>query len=311
MENKSHAFVAGLFTIVLSLAIVATLLWFRRDTTVRVPYDVVTSGSVTGLATGAAVRYRGLPVGRVERIGFDPQRAGDIVIRIRVNQSTPITHATEGSLGLQGVTGMAFLQLDEHGTDSRPLPSSEEHVAVIAMRAGLLEQLQTRGEALMGRIEALTASLQRFTDDDTRKQFLATAASIQHAADGINTLTRQAGPAVEQLPRTMNQLDATLASTNRLVDTLNRPDGPLIANLNRIGAAADSANATLAQISAKVAYDTLPRIDSLADDVRTAAQSVTRAADTVSDHPRSFLFGAAPMQPGPGEAGFSWPEVSR
>ncbi|MCY0389084.1 MlaD family protein [Robbsia sp. Bb-Pol-6] len=314
MENKSHAFAAGLFTIVLSLVIVATIFWFRRDTTVRVPYDVVTTGAVTGLAANAAVRYRGMPVGRVQRIAFDPARPGDIVIRILVDQATPITHATEASLGLQGVTGMAFLQLDERGgharpgdDDRRPLATSARQVAVIPMHAGVFEQLQHRGEALLGQMEALTASLGKLTDADARRQYLATAASIQHAADGIGQLARRAGPAVDRLPRTLAQLDQTLASTNRLVANLNRPDGPLIGNLNRIGRVAEHASATLDDMSARVAYETLPRVDALADDVRTASRSIARVADTVGDHPRSLLFGAPAAAPGPGEPGFAWP----
>jgi phospholipid/cholesterol/gamma-HCH transport system substrate-binding protein len=307
MENKSHAFAAGLFAIVLTLAIVATVMWFRRDTTVRVPYDVVTHGSVTGLGVNAPVRYRGLPVGRVSTLGFDPAKPEDIVVRILVNETTPITRSTEASMGLQGVTGTAFLQLDEHGNDRTRLVTSDDHVARIPMRAGMLEQLQHRGDALIGQIESLTASLQRFTDDDSRKQFLATANSIQRAADGVNALTARAGPAVDQLPHTLQELDRTLASTNQLVSNLNRPDGPFIGTLNRIGSVADRASATLDDVATRVSYDTLPRVNALSDDVRTATRSVTRAADTISQHPRSLLFGAPSAPPGPGEPGFSWP----
>lgn len=307
MENKSHAFATGLFTIILGLVIVAALLWFRRDNTVRVPYDVVTTGAVTGLAPNAAVRYRGLSVGRVSTIGFDDKHAGDIVIRILVNQNAPITHSTEASLGLQGVTGMAFLQLDEHGTDERPLTTSADHVARIIMRPGLLETLQHRGEALLARLDTLTESLNRFADDDSRKQFLATANSIQHAADSISQLAAHATPVVDGLPQTMHQLNSTLATTQQLVSNLNRPDGPLLGNLNRIGAAADRTSATLAEISGRVNYDTLPRVDALADDVRAATRSITRAANVVGQHPRSLLFGAPASAPGPGEPGFVWP----
>lgn len=319
MENKSHAFAAGLFTIVLSLVIVATIFWFRRDTTVRVPYDVVTTGAVTGLAANAAVRYRGMPVGRVQRIAFDPARPDDIVIRILVDQATPVTHATEASLGLQGVTGMAFLQLDDRGgparagdggandEDRRPLVTSMQQVAVIPMHAGMFEELQHRGEALLGQMEVLTASLGKLTDADARRQYLATAASIQHAADGIGQLAQRAAPAVDRLPQTLAQLDRTLASTNRLVTDLNRPDGPLLGNLNRIGRVAEHAGTTLDEMSARVGYETLPRVDALADDVRTASRSIARVADTVGDHPRSLLFGAPAAAPGPGEPGFAWP----
>ena len=93
-----------------------------------------------------------------------------------------------------------------------------------------------------------------------------------------------------------------------------RPDGPFEANLNKVGTAAQQAgdaltamNASVQELSARVGYDTLPRVNSLADDVRSAVRSVDRAADTFSTSPRSVLFGAPPVAPGPGEAGFTWP----
>lgn len=41
MENKSHAFWTGLFTIVLVLAIAFAVFFFNVDRTVRVPYDLI------------------------------------------------------------------------------------------------------------------------------------------------------------------------------------------------------------------------------------------------------------------------------
>jgi phospholipid/cholesterol/gamma-HCH transport system substrate-binding protein len=333
MENKSHAFATGLFTILLGVAIIATLLWLRRDTTERVPYDVVTRGAVTGLAPNAPVRYRGLLVGRVQRIGFDPSGNGDIDIRIVVDAKTPITHATEASLGLQGVTGLAFVQLGERSVDDvsatgasgndgaalpttaafdrSPLPTSTDHVARIPMRAGLIEQLEHRGQALLTQMTRIGDNLGRWTNDGTRAQFMETLTSIRHAANHVDALALHADPVVQKLPQTMAHLDETVQSANRLMTTLNRPDGPLIGNLNRIGTAAQRTGDALADISAKVRYDTLPRLDALSDNVRVASRSVGRAADLIADHPRSLLFGTAPPPPGPGEVGFGWPAAAR
>jgi phospholipid/cholesterol/gamma-HCH transport system substrate-binding protein len=65
-------------------------------------------------------------------------------------------------------------------------------------------------------------------------------------------------------------------------------------------------NGTMAAMSARLAYDTLPRVDAMSDDARSAARAFDRAADTISGNPRSLLFGAPPPAPGPGEAGFAW-----
>ncbi|MDB5760764.1 MAG: putative ABC-type transporter, partial [Burkholderia sp.] len=94
MENKAHAIIAGLFTIAMLVAAILAAIWFNRDREVRVPYQIATRLSVPGLNPQAAVRYRGLDVGRVDRIGFDPQVVGQILVDISVKPDTPITRAT-------------------------------------------------------------------------------------------------------------------------------------------------------------------------------------------------------------------------
>jgi phospholipid/cholesterol/gamma-HCH transport system substrate-binding protein len=314
MENKSHAFWAGLFTVALLVAIAAAAFLFNVDRSVRVPYDLIARTNVTGLYTDAAVRYRGLDVGKVQSIKFDRAHPGQILIRIMVDTHAPITHSTFGSLGFQGVTGIAFIQLDDSGRDTTPLASSEKKVAQLPMRPGLLDQLQQRGDVLIRKLERIADDVNDVLSPEMRDQLLNTTASLQQAANGVTELTKQMAPAAGKLPQTIDQLGRTLASTNQLITGLNRPDGPFEANLNKVGTAAQQAgdaltamNASVQELSARVGYDTLPRVNSLADDVRSAVRSVDRAADTFSTSPRSVLFGAPPVAPGPGEAGFTWP----
>lgn len=317
MENKSHAFAAGLFTLVLLGFILAAVLWFQRDRTVRLPYDLVTSGSVSGLSQSASVRYRGLPVGRVARIGFDPDGSGRIVIRMMIDEKTPITTTTTATLGIQGVTGMAFIQLDDKpaGQIGAPLATSEDHVARLPLHEGLFQELQKRGDALITQLEAIARSTQALLSDDNRRQLIATAASVQHAADNIAGLTTRLGPTMDRMPATLEHVDQALTSASALMDNLNRGDGPLVTNLNRIGAAAARADTTLTdlqrtvdELSQRVSNDTLPRFNGLSDDLRVTARSVRSAADTFSSNPRGLLFGMPTAAPGPGEPGFQWPQ---
>ncbi|MCS0463953.1 MlaD family protein, partial [Burkholderia mallei] len=179
MENKSHAFWAGLFTIALLGAIVGAVYWFNVDRTVRVPYDLVSRSNVTGLFPDAAVRYRGLDVGKVQSINFDRGHPGQIVIRILVDTNAPITRSTFGSLGFQGVTGIAFVQLDDTGADLAPLPTSAKAVAQIPMRPSLFDQLQQRGDVLLKQMEIAAKSVNEMLSPEMRDQLKATAASMQ------------------------------------------------------------------------------------------------------------------------------------
>ena len=225
-----------------------------------------------------------------------------------------MTHSTYATLGFQGVTGIAFVQLDDTGRDTRELPSSAKDVAEVPMRPGIFDQLQQRGDVILRKLERLADDADKFLSDDVHDQLMQTTKSLQGAADGIATLASQVGPGDGRLPATLNQLDKALASTNVLIQSLNRPDGPFVSNLNKAGTAAEQAGVALvghervaARVSARVGYETLPHVNSFADDVSSAARSIDRAADTFSTNPRSVLFGAPVQAPGPGEPGFSWP----
>jgi len=289
--------------------------FFSFDRTVRVPYDLISHSNVTGLSPDAAVRYRGLDVGSVQSIKFDPKRPGQIVIRILVDQKAPMTHSTFGTLALQGVTGIAFVQLDDSGRDPAPLHSSAQNVAQLPLHPSLLDQLQRRGDALLRKLDNIADDVDALLSDKNRQQMMAAVTSLQQAADSANTLARQLQPTTSRLPGAVSELQRTLNSTNQLIQNVNRPDGPFQTNLNKAGTAAAQAGAALQSmdesiqdLSARLGYDTLPRVNSLTDDVRSAMRSVDRAAGTFSTSPRSVLFGGAPQPaPGPGEAGFAWP----
>ena len=73
MENKSHAFIAGLFTVCLVAAALLIVWFLNMDRTVKQPYMIATNLSIPGLNPQATVRFRGLDVGKVTNIGFNSQ----------------------------------------------------------------------------------------------------------------------------------------------------------------------------------------------------------------------------------------------
>ncbi len=287
MENNAHAFWAGLFTIVLLCVGAAAVIWFNVDPTVRVPYELVTRHHVTGLSPDAAVRYRGLDIGKVQTIRFDPARPGVIVIRILVTAEAPVTRSTYGSLSFQGVTGLAFIQLDDTGRDPSRLPSSVLAVAQLPLHPSMLEQFQQRGDALLAQMEAVVTNVNALLSGDMREQMVATAGSVRQAAGSIEILSKQLGPATVQLPQTMRRLDHVLLSMDALSQTFN-------------------------DLGERVRDDTLPGVDRLGARVGDTSRTLQSVATDLGRDPRRILFGSPGLPPGPGEPGFVWPHaVSR
>ena len=83
-------------------------------------YIIYEDISVTGLEPGAAVKFRGVQVGRVS--GLAVQDAASVRIEIEVERDTPIKKDTVAILTLVGITGLKFIELTGGSVGSEPLP---------------------------------------------------------------------------------------------------------------------------------------------------------------------------------------------
>lgn len=309
MENKSHALLAGLFTILLLAATISIGMWLYRDQVNWVPYEIATKQSIFGLNPQASVRYRGLEVGRVEEIGFDPNEIGRILVRIQVRPETPVTHSTFATLGYQGVTGIAYVQLDDDGSKPVTLPSDAQQTARIEMRPNLFDQLQNRGLAIMEQTEEVTRRINTLLADENQQAVLDSFASLQRAAGAIEAIPRQLQPTLDQLPAMAGQAQQTLSALQGLADDATKLTG----SLNTVVEGLDSPNGVLTKIgdsaeqvgsvASRIEQETLP----LANDVRSSVRALNRTLNRLSERPQSVLFGGTTPQPGPGEPGFVAP----
>jgi len=278
MENRAHALLAGLFTLALLVTAVLMGVWLNRDRIERVPYEIATKLPIPGLNPQAAVRYRGLDVGKVEKITFDPDEPGQILIHISVSKETPVMQSTYAFLGYQGVTGIAYVQMDDDGSKPEKLSSSKKQITRIEMRPGLLDKIQTRGLAILEETELLAKRFNAMFDAPNQKKMLDAFEDVSQAAKKVGTIP--------------TQLEPTIAK-------LNASNGPL----EKIAAAAERLDTTVGNVE----QETLPRVNSLANDARTTLRSLDRTVEQLSQHPQSILFGPPPVQPGPGEPGFVAP----
>jgi len=302
MENKAHAIIAGIFTIAMVAAAVVVAVWFNRDTETRVPYQLATTLSVTGLYPQATVRYRGLDVGRVDDITFDPQKPGQILVHIGVRPDTPITRSTFGTLGYQGVTGLAYVELDDDGSNPAPLPSGKERVARIELRPGLLQKLQTEGLAIMMQTEELTRRFNALLAPANQQAILSMLDNINRAAAAFQPLPGQLESTLARMPAVVSEAQRSLAALNRLARNadalaadLRAPDSAIA----RLGVAADRVD-TLAD---RFAREVLP----LTSDVRSSLRVLNRTLSDLNERPQSILFGGPGIPPGPGEPGYAAP----
>jgi phospholipid/cholesterol/gamma-HCH transport system substrate-binding protein len=117
METDKHYFFEGLFIIVFSVVAAIVAVWLgsagRHDDLV---YRIHFNDSVSGLAVGDPVKFRGIDVGTVKSMRIDPDNSRLVLVDVRLRKETPVKTDTRASLALKGITGVVFIELN--GGDS-------------------------------------------------------------------------------------------------------------------------------------------------------------------------------------------------
>ncbi|HEY2254689.1 MAG TPA: MlaD family protein [Variovorax sp.] len=323
MENKSHALAAGVFVLGLIAVLVALVVWLTRDDTVRNIYELSTHEAVSGLQPQAMVRYRGIAVGKVVSIDFDPKVKGNVRVRISVDERVPLTTSTFATLSYQGVTGLAFIALDDKGESTVALKPNNDDPPRIPLKPSLLSELQDRGEVILGRVEEATRRVNAVLSEANQKRIADALESISLAAASANQLTRSLDntvktgldpalkalpPLVERTKDTMGNVKTAAGDVSRVARNLNATvirfnaaDGPmdrLSDGTRSLSAALDNFNNT-----------TVPRLNRMADDTSLTVRRVGVAADGITNNPQALLFGNGGSAAGPGEPGFSAPAM--
>jgi len=304
MDNRAYAFAAGLFVILLTAATIGGALWLRRDRhDYSVQYELVTKHSVTGLSAGAPVRFRGVDIGRVQTIKFDHEVPGQIRVRIAVDPDAPVTRGAFGRLSSQGLSGIAFVQLDDDGKDQRPMSTSPGAIAQMELQPSFFETAGDSAERLLARMDRVAGRLEVFLSDDNQRLFMSTIASIEKTSDQYRVLAQELQPSAKALP----QLVASATRTVQQGENTLRALETVSANVNGRLDALDNVSNAARQLE-RAAHDfsgqTLPRLNAFIDEATVDARELRQTLAQIHERPQSLLFGPATPPPGPGEAGF-------
>ncbi|MCE1191805.1 MAG: MlaD family protein [Acidovorax sp.] len=319
MENKSHALAAGIFVLVVAAMLAGLAIWLTRDDANYELYELSTKDGVGGLQPQAAVRYKGVAVGKVTRIGFDPQVNGNVLIRIAVNEQAPISATTFAVLGYQGVTGLAHILLDDAEKPYPELPPGPSGLPRLPLKPSPFGKLAEQAPAILTQVEEATRRINQVLGDGNQQKLSEALGNIAQAAGSVNALTQRLDatvaqrldPALAALPPLAGDARKTLqtlqqAGTN--VSTLAADLGKTTQRLNAEGGAIDQitlGTQSLARAADQFSTTTLPRMNRAADDTSRAARQLSRTAGGVSDNPQLFIYGSGRIPPGPGEPGFA------
>lgn len=309
MENRAHAIATGLFAILLSAAVVLALWWFSDRREVTRELVLVTSGSVNGLNPQATVRYRGIVAGRVARIDLDPDDHRKVLVVVRIRTDLPITRFTRARLATQGVTGLAFIALDDPGDGAEPIIGETPR---IPLAPSVIDELTSSVLQTLRQLREMSGRLASLTRPENLARIENTLARLESSSQGLDRTLQEA-------PRLLADVRSFLGKDNlaRIGQTLNNLErasaeaAPLAVEGRRLLVRLESAGERLEALTSSVGEglsgSTLPRINGLVQELTTTSRQLSGLLDEVERSPQMLILGRETPQPGPGEAGFQPP----
>jgi phospholipid/cholesterol/gamma-HCH transport system substrate-binding protein len=308
MENRAHALAAGLFTLLLATAAAVAIWWLgqtKQDTSV---FLLETRRNVTGLNVEAQVRFRGIRAGKVEDISVDEKDPRVILIRVSVDNRFHLTRGTTAQLGYQGITGLAYVQLEDDGRSPEPLVAGDGGPPRLALKPTALDALSDRAEDMIAQTAKVTENLARLLDEKNIANISRTLENAATASEGLKELPQVMASLRQALsPANMERLSALLAHLEKTAGEA----APLTAEVRDMVKTMTALAARLDRLAAdaggELTANTLPRSSAMLQEVTANARQLSRLLDMLEQNPQALVFGRGEVRPGPGEVGFAAP----
>jgi phospholipid/cholesterol/gamma-HCH transport system substrate-binding protein len=300
MERDAHYVAVGAFILLVIAMGVGFVLWYTdaNDGREYERYEIYFTGSVSGLDRGSPVRFLGVDVGRVRRLAIDSTNATRVIVVVEVDKTAPISAATRASLGLQGVTGLLYVNLKEASDVDRsaPLQKGANYPVIQAVESDFdaflasLPELMGRANTLLERFtrvvseENLTGIAQTIKDvrdtmatmPQTSKdvqllvtELRGTVAEIHTAAESLNGMTNEARPEVKQALARMNDVANSLADASQRIDRFTQKSEVQLGSFTEQG---------------------LFELERLMRETRSAAREFRDLSRSLQDNPSQILY---------------------
>ena len=308
METKVNYTVIGGFVLVLGAGLIIGILWLAAGGGFQKKYDLylaLVNESVAGLNFNAPVKYRGVDVGKVRDIRLNPSNPQQVRLIFAIERGTPIKEDTEAVLKTQGLTGIAYVELDGGSVASPPLHATQgEEYPVIRTKPSLSARLENILTTVLAKLDSTSDSVNKIFSDQNLaavKSTLADLAVVAHTLaarkDTIDAGIANAARTFDNSARLTQQLGPVIERVGQSADSVRKMGDETARASASAGKTIDSVGADVKRFTA----DTAPDLQRMVGEVSILSVSLRRLIEETERNPRSFLFGRKPVPDGPGE----------
>lgn len=214
----------------------------RRDS-----YTVHFTESVSGLEASAQVKYRGLRVGRVDKMRIAPGTADAVEVTLALERGTPLYDGVEAVLDSSGLTGLKTVNLIGGDVKGRLLPPGSQ----IPAGQSFMSRVTGQAEEIAVKLEVVVNALAQWTRGENRERF-------EHLVDSMDKLAGESALFLETTRQPFAEALNGVGQASRVVAGLTGEVESTLATLRReTGATLQEVRRPLQQIDPKDVAETV------------------------------------------------------
>jgi phospholipid/cholesterol/gamma-HCH transport system substrate-binding protein len=292
-------FTVGLFVSIAIAAFVLFVIWLtgRTGADAMTRYTLLFDRDVSGLAIGGPVKFMGMNIGSVIDMDLDTSQGVRVQVDIEILESTPVDTGTYASLALQGITGVAVVNLASVPGTHAPLPEPPrgEYPRIPVREVGFAALLSSAPE-IMNKLDIVLTRAGAILNDDHRD-------SLGKALDNVEALTATLAGSGDELAALPGEVSATLADIRATIGDLRtmfegmRPDlDQAVANVSRSSENLNRLTARLDELLQQHTDDVdhfleagLGEVPALLGETRQALRDLERLLAELQDDPSRLI----------------------
>ena len=299
----------GLFVLILGAVLIAGVLWLAAGGAFKQKYDLylaVSDESVAGLNLNAPVKYSGVDIGMVRDIRLDPANQTRVNLLFAIDKGTPIKEDTVAVLKIQGLTGIAYVELSGGARDSPPLRTIPgNRYPLIPTKPSLSARLENILTSVLAKLDSTSSSINAVLSDENKAAFKSALADIAAVTHTIAARKETLDAGIASAARTFDNGARATAQLGPVIDRIGRSADAVEKMGNEAALASTSAGKTVDAVGADVkrfTAETLPELERLLGEMNALSASLRRLSEKIEGGPGGLLLGRSPVQAGPGEA---------
>lgn len=299
----------GAFVLVLGAGLMGVVLWLASGGALQKRYDLylaIETEPVAGLNLNAPVKYNGVDVGKVRTIQLDPANPEHVRLVFAIERGTPINQDTLAVLKTQGLTGIAYVELEGGGRESAPLRASAPgQYPEIRTKPSLSARLENVLTSVLAKLDQTSNNINAMLSDDNRVAFthaLSDIAAVSHTLAARKT-TLDAG--IASAAQTFDNGARVTAQLGPVIEQISRSAQAVERMGNEAALASASAGKTVDSVGTDVkrlTAETVPELQRLLGELSVLSNSLRRLSDQTERNPAGLLLGHSPVPEGPGES---------